>query len=275
MISQAVFLRRFMARILRRFIEENFDQISASLAFTTLLSLVPLVALVLGVISVLPVFNEMVQQIDHFVVRSLLPERSAELIIVHVLEFSQKAANFTVAGLLALIVTILFLLASVERAFNQVWRVRKDRSLWRKLRLSVVVVVLWPVVVTGVILAIYQAVKTSLGLIDDPEWLHVVSLKVAGVVVAAFFFAGLYYAVPNARVRWRDAASAGAFSAIGFALMQKAFEFYLANFPSMTVVYGAFATVPIFLLWMYLSWAVVLLGALVAATLPEFRASAG
>ena len=150
MISQAVFLRRFMARILRRFIEENFDQISASLAFTTLLSLVPLVALVLGVISVLPVFNEMVQQIDHFVVRSLLPERSAELIIVHVLEFSQKAANFTVAGLLALIVTILFLLASVERAFNQVWRVRKDRSLWRKLRLSVVVVVLWPVVVTGV-----------------------------------------------------------------------------------------------------------------------------
>lgn len=267
--------RRFAARILRRFIEENFDQVSASLAFTTLLSLVPLVAVILGVISVLPVFNEMVQRLDHFVVRSLLPERSAEMIIAHILAFSHKAANFTVAGLLALIATILFLLLSVERAFNHVWRVSEDRPWWKKLRLSVVVVVLWPLVVTGVILAIYQAVKASLGLIDDPEWLHVITLKMASMLVAAFFFAGLYYAVPNAEVRWRDAALAGCFSAVGFALMQKAFEFYLAHFPSMTVVYGAFATVPIFLMWMYLSWAVVLLGALVAATLPEFRVSAG
>ena len=265
--------RQFSVRVLRRFVEENFDQLSASLAFTTLLSLVPLVAVILGVMSLFPVFYEMVERLDHFVVRSLLPERSAEMIIAHILEFSQKATHFTLAGLAALIVTILFLLLSVERAFNHVWRVEKDRTWGKRLRLSLMVVVLWPIIVTCVVLAIYEAVTTSLGLIDNPVWLHGIILKLASMVVAAIFFAGLYYAVPNARVGWCDAAWAGGFAASGFALMQKGFEFYLANFPSMTLVYGAFATVPMFLMWMYLSWAVVLLGALVAATLPEFRGS--
>lgn len=266
------FARQFSGRVLRRFVEENFEQLSASLAFTTLLSLVPLVAVVLGVMSLFPVFYEMVEQLDHFVVRSLLPERSAEMIIGHILEFSRKATNFTLAGLAALVATIMFLLLSVERAFNHVWCAQDNRSWWRRLRLSIVVMVLWPIVVTCVILAIYRAVTTSLGMIDDPQWLHDALFKMAGMIVAAIFFAGLYYAVPNARVCWQDAAWAGTFSALGFALMQKGFEFYLAYFPSMTLVYGAFATVPIFLMWMYLSWAVVLLGALVAATLPEFRA---
>lgn len=273
MIARISCVRQFAGRVLRRFVEENFEQLSASLAFTTLLSLVPLVAVVLGVISVFPVFDEMVEKLDHFVVRSLLPERSAELIISHILDFSQKATNFTLAGLAALIATILFLLLSVERAFNHVWRVTEDRPWWKKFRLSVVVLVLWPIAVTGVVLATYQAVTTSLGLINDPAWLHGFMLKLAGMLVAAFFFAGLYYAVPNARVHWKDAMWAGGFAASGFALMQKGFEFYLAYFPSMTLVYGAFATVPIFLMWMYFSWAVVLLGALVAATLPEFRGS--
>lgn len=264
-------VRRFSARVFSRFIEENFDQLSASLAFTTLMSLVPLVAVVLGIMSLFPVFYEMVEELDHFVVRSLLPERGAEMIIGHILEFSRKATNFTLAGLAALVATILFLLLSVERAFNHVWCAQDERSWWRRLRLSVVVVVLWPIVVTCVILAIYRAVTTSLGMIDNnPEWLHDGLFKMAGMFVAAIFFAGLYYAVPNSRVRWRDAAWAGVFSALGFAVMQKGFEFYLAHFPSMTLVYGAFATVPIFLMWMYMSWAVVLLGALVAATLPEF-----
>src|SRR5512136_3090856 len=135
MIARLSSVRRFAVRVLRRFVEENFDQLSASLAFTTLLSLVPLVAVVLGIMSVFPVFFEMVEKLDHFVVRSLLPERSAEMIIAHVLEFSQKATNFTLAGLAALIATVLFLLLSIERAFNHVWRATEDRPWWKKLRL--------------------------------------------------------------------------------------------------------------------------------------------
>lgn len=264
-------LRAFVARIYYRFVEEDFDQISASLAFTTLLSLVPVVAVVLGIMSVLPSFPGMVDQLDQFVVRSFLPERSAGMIINYVLLFSQNAANVTVFGLSGLVVSVLLLLLSIERTFNHVWRVSENRPWWKKLRLYAAVLALWPFVVGGVVLAIYFAVTASLGLIDDSEWLRGVVLKVAGLSVLAIFFAGLYLAVPNAHVALRDALWAGLFAALGFLLMQKAFGIYLARFPSFTLVYGAFATVPIFLLWLYLSWAVVLLGALVAATLPEFR----
>lgn len=263
--------RAFAARILRRFVEENFDQISASLAFTTLLSLVPLVAVVLGIMSVLPSFPGMVDQLDQFVVRSLLPERSAGMIINYVLEFSQKAANVTAFGLAGLVASVLLLLLSIERTLNHVWCVAESRPWWKKLRLYAAVLALWPFVVGGVVLAIYYAVTTSLGLIDDPEWLRDFVFKAAGLSIAAISFAGLYMAVPNARVALGDALWAGLFAALGFMLMQKAFGVYLARFPSFTLVYGAFATVPIFLLWLYLSWAMVLLGALVAATLPEFR----
>jgi len=267
MISRFSCLRAFVERILRRFVEENFVQLSASLAFTTLFSLVPLVAVVLGIMSVLPSFPSMVDQLDHFVVRNLLPERSAGMIIKYVLEFSQKATNVTLTGLAALVLTVLFLMLSIERAFNHVWRVVENRSWWKKLRLYVAVLALWPFIVSCVVLAIYYAVTASLGLIDDPEWLHSFMFKVAGLSVAAIFFAGFYFAVPNARVAPRDALWAGLFAAVGFMLMQKGFEFYLTNFPSFTLVYGAFAT----LLWLYLSWAVVLFGALLAASLPEFR----
>ena len=266
--------RSFAARIVRRFVEENFAQISASLAFTTLFSLVPLVAVVLGIMAILPSFPVMVDQLDHLVLRSLLPERSGGMIINYILGFSQKAANVTAFGLIGLFASVIVLLLSIERNFNHVWRVTENRPWWKKLRLYAAVVALWPFVVTSVVLAIYYAVTTSLGLIDDPEWLRSFMFKAAGLSVAAIFFAGLYFAVPNSRVDPRDALWAGLFAAIGFVLMQKGFGLYLARFPSFTLVYGAFATLPIFLLWLYLSWAVVLLGALVAATLPEFRGAA-
>jgi membrane protein len=267
-------VRAFSVQIFRRFVADKFDQLSASLAFTTLLSLVPLMAIFLGIFSLLPVFAGIVDQFDHLLVRDLLPERSAGMIIKYLLEFSQKAAHVTLVGLAGLFITVLFLLVSIERAFNQVWCVVEDRPWWKRIRLYVVMLVLWPVVVTGVVLAIYYAVTSSLGLVNDPAWLHGFIYKLAGFLVAVIFFAGLYFAVPNARVAPRDALWAGAFAANGFMLLQKGFEYYLWCFPSLTFVYGAFATVPIFLLWIYLSWAVVLLGALVAALLPEFRVRA-
>ena len=94
--------RRFVARLGRRFVEENFDQISASLAFTTLLSLVPLVAVVLSIVAVVPFFPNLVEQLEIFLARSFLPERNAGLIIQHVLRFSRQAVKVTAVGSVAL-----------------------------------------------------------------------------------------------------------------------------------------------------------------------------
>jgi membrane protein len=270
-MSRLFCFRRFLARIWYRFKDENFDQISASLAFTTLLSLVPLVALMLSLIAVLPALQGLVDQLDQYLVRSLLPDRSAGLIAGHILRFSQKAAKVSALGLMVLLGTAFLLLLTIERAFNHVWSVAAPRPLWQRLKLYAAVLALWPLAIGGVVAATSYAVTTSLGFINEPPWLSRVIFKAMGLAVAAFFFAGLYHSVPNTRVALRDAAWAGAVAAFGFMLMQKGFELYLQHFPSYTVVYGAFAAVPIFLIWLYLSWAIVLVGALVAATLPEFR----
>lgn len=271
MIDSFSRLSRFVARIAQRFVEENFDQISASLAFTTLLSLVPLVALILSLVAVAPFFSGFVEQLDQYVVRHLLPSGNAGMIAKYVLQFSYKAAKVTVIGSVVLVVTVVFLLLTIERAFNHVWSVVAVRPWWRRLKLYAVLLALWPLVVGGVVVATSYAVTTSLGFVDEPPWLRRLLFNAMGLIIPALFIGGLYYAVPFTRVAKRDAAWAGLVAALGFMVMQKAFELYLANFPSYTVVYGAFATVPIFLLWLYLSWAVILLGALVAATLPEFR----
>jgi membrane protein len=271
MIRQFPRLRLFAAHISRRFVEENFDQISASLAFTTLLSLVPLVALMLSLIAAVPFFAGLVDQLDQYVVRTLLPSGSAGMIANYVLGFSRKAAKVTWMGLLLLVATAILLLLTIERAFNHVWSVVDPRPWWWRLRLYAVVLALWPLVVGGVVAAISFAVTTSLGFVDEPPWVRRLLFNAMGLAIPALFIGGLYYAVPHTRVEPRNAAWAGLFAALVFLLMQKAFEFYLSNFPSYTVIYGAFATVPIFLLWLYLSWAVILLGALVAATLPQFR----
>ncbi|MDR2451893.1 MAG: YihY family inner membrane protein [Candidatus Accumulibacter sp.] len=264
-----VHLSRFFIRIVRRFARENFAQVAASLAFTTLLSIVPLFAVVLGAMSAAPSFLRMVDYLDQ-VIRNLLPEHSAGLIIAYVFEFSQKALRVTVVGLLALAFTALAMLHTVERAFDTVWKAAAGRPWWRRIGLYAVLILLWPLAVAYVVAAISFTVSLSSGWFVAPVWLYALLSKATGVFVAAVFFAGLYYAVPNARVRPSDALAGGFFAALGFLLMQKGFELYLSYFPTITLVYGAFATVPIFLLWLYLSWAMILLGALVVVTLSEF-----
>ena len=270
MIDRLNRLGRFVARVVARFAEESLDQTSASLAYTTLLSIVPLVAVVLGAMSAMPSFLSMVDQLDS-TMRNLLPEHSADLIIKYVLDFSAKARKVTIAGLVALIVTVYAMLNTVENALNKVWRVPQNRSWWRRFALYTALILLWPLVFAYVVAAVSYAVSLSSGLVFEQVWLQKLLSKGTGVLVAAIFFGGLYFAVPNARVRLLDALCGGFFAAFGLLLMQRAFELYLSHFPSVTLVYGAFATVPIFLLWLYLSWAVVLLGALVVVTRHEFR----
>ncbi len=270
MIDRLNRLGRFVARVVARFAEESLDQTSASLAYTTLLSIVPLVAVVLGAMSAMPSFLSMVDQLDS-TMRNLLPEYSADLIIKYVLDFSAKARKVTIAGLFALVVTVYAMLNTVENALNKVWKVPQNRSWWRRFALYTALILLWPLVFAYVVAAVSYAVSLSSGLVFEQVWLQKLLSKGTGVLVAAIFFGGLYFAVPNARVRLLDALCGGFFAAFGLLLMQRAFELYLSHFPSVTLVYGAFATVPIFLLWLYLSWAVVLLGALVVVTRHEFR----
>lgn len=259
-------------RVLRRFRDENLDQTSASLAFTTLLALVPMVALMLSLLAVLPALTGLLAHVDQLLVQHLLPESSAGTIANKILYFSQRAARVTWLGGLMMGLTAFLLFNTIERVFGRIWQERQRRPLLQRLGLFLLMLLAWPLLLGGMMALVSYAVTLSLGLINEPVWVRQAAIKGGSWLLLAIFFGGLYAMVPSVRVRLLPAMSAGLLAAAGFVGLQRGFELYLAHVPSYTAVYGAFAAVPVFLLWLYLSWAVVLLGALVCA---EFGASAG
>jgi membrane protein len=124
----------------------------------------------------------------------------------------------------------------------------------------------WPFVLGAVAAAISFAVSTSLGFFDEPLWIRRVLLKAVSLLLLGMFFSFLYYAVPNASVSRRAALIGGLFSTLAFAAMQKVFELFLVGSAMLKSIYGAFAAFPVFLVWLHMSWAIVLLGGLIAAT---------
>lgn len=240
-------------------------QTSAALAFTTLLALVPLVTLVVSVAATIPYFDALIRRLDAVLIQNLLPAGAGGTIAGYIGQFAQKARKLTVPGIAMLALTAFILMHTIERAFNHLWHVA-PRPLLARLRLYAFVMTVFPFILGALAGLMSYAVTTSLGFIDEPTWARPVLLKAVSMLVLGLFFAFLYYAVPNARVSRRAAAVGGSFASLAFTLMQRGFELYLASFGSLKSIYGAFAAVPIFLVWLHLSWAVILIGGLIAAT---------
>jgi len=252
--------------IVRRFFAENMLQTSAALAFTTLLAVVPLVAVVLAVAEKVPYFDLLLGRLQLLLREALLPSGAAGAIAGGISRYSHRAQELTVAGLLLLGVTAILLLHTIERTFNRLWRV-EPRPLAARLGLYLFVMAVWPFILGAIALTISLAVSVSLGLVDWLPWVHLLLSKGASALLLSLFFAFLYYAVPNARVARRAALAGGVFAAAAVVAMQKLFELYLSASGMFRSIYGALAAVPIFLVWLHLSWAIVLFGGLLAARL--------
>lgn len=252
--------------IVRRFFSENMMQTSSALAFTTLMALVPLVAVVLAVAGAVPFLDLLVNRLDLLIREALLPSGAAGAIAGNIGKFSHKAQQLTLAGIALLSVTAFLLMNTIERAFNHLWLV-KPRPILARFRLYVFVMMVWPFVLGAVAGVMSFAVTTSLGWFDEPLWFRRLALKVLAMLLLGLFFSFLYYAVPNAEVSKRAAVTGGVFAALAFSLMQKVFEMFLVSSATLKSIYGAFAAFPVFLVWLHLSWAVVLFGGLIVATM--------
>lgn len=252
--------------IFRRFLSENMMQTSSALAFTTLMALVPLVAVVLAVAGAIPFFDVLVGRLDLLVREALLPSGAAGAIAGNIGKFSQKAQQLTLAGIGLLGVTAFLLMNTIERAFNHLWQVR-PRPFLAHIRLYAFVMMVWPFVLGAVAGVMSFAVTTSLGLFDESLWVRRMALKGVAMLLLGLFFSFLYYAVPNAQVPRRAAVIGGVFAALAFSVMQKGFEMFLVGSATLKSIYGAFAVFPVFLVWLHLSWAVVLFGGLIVATM--------
>lgn len=263
-------LRDFLRLFAERFTATRCPQVAGSLAFTTLLSLVPLVAVTLGVFGNLPGMDALGASLKSFLLQNLLPERAGRIIATYALQFSQKAGQLTLIGTGLLAVTALLLLGTIEKVFNLIWGVRRPRPMLMRLTVSWFVLTLGPIVFGASVIATGYLVTTSMEWAGHLPWLGEIAARVLPPLLLGALFSFLYYAVPNHPVRPLHAVIGGMAAAVVFFLMQRAFGMFIASFPTYTLIYGTFAALPIFLIWLYLSWTVVLLGALVSAMLPAF-----
>ena len=260
----------FARLVWRRFREERCVQIASSLTFTTLLAIVPITTVALTLISAFPVFRELLQHVERFIVGNMLPESAAAL-VGYAEQFADNAARLTAVGIAFLFVTAIIVLLTIDRAFNQIWRVPRPRSTVQRVFIYWALLTVGPPFIGASLSLTSWLVSQSLGWVGDMPLAAEVMLDVVPVVLTACAFTLAYITVPNRRVLVRDALSGGFLAALIFEGMKQGFAGYITRFPTYTVVYEAFASVPIFLLWVYLSWLVVLLGAVVTAVMPEWR----
>ncbi len=262
----------FFARYcVSRFASDKCPRAAAALSYSSLLAIVPLMAIGLGLLSAFPAFESLRDDLQAAVFANLLPDAGIE-IDVHVAAFVDNARGMTGIGVLALAATAILLLSTITSAFNAIWRVADPRSLVARLMVYWAVLTLGPLMLgASLSLSSYGFAVVQWSGMDGYSSTFGLT-RALPFLLAAAGFTVLYTVVPARVVGIRHAAAGAVVAALLFELLKRAFGLYLLSFPSYQAVYGALAAVPIFLVWMYLSWAVVLFGAEIAAALPEWRA---
>jgi membrane protein len=265
-------VRAFALLLIDRFRHVRAQQAAASLAFTTLLSLVPLIAVSVGVMSKIKAFDAIGAALKGFLLDNLLPDKAGAVIAKYTLQFSAQANKLTAVSSLMLLVAAIVMLLTIDRAFNQIWQVARPRPLVQRLITYWVVLTAGPLLLGAAVAGLTQLVSASLGLVDEPGWVQSGAYGLVPLMLLPAFLTLLYFLVPNRRVRCTHAIIGGLAAGLGLVLMQRLFGLYLSKFGTYTLIYGAFAVVPVFLLWLYVCWVTILLGALIAALLPEYQA---
>ena len=263
-------LEEFARLAWQRFTEDGCLSIASSLAFTTLLSLVPIIVVAVTLLSAFPVFETASVRLQAFLLANMIPESAAN-IAAYARQLSDEAAGLTAVGLAFLFVTATLVLITIEQAFNEIWRVPRPSRIARRVLIYGMLLTVAPVLVGTSLSLTSWVVSASLGVVKDVPYALLVLLRIIPVVLTAFAFAMLYITLPSRRVLVRDALAGGFLAAAAFEAMKHGFAFYITQFPAYRLVYGAFAAIPIFLIWIYLSWVVVLFGAVAVAVLPEWR----
>ena len=258
------------ARTLReRFREDRLGLTASSLTFTTLIALVPLVTVMLAVFSAFPMFANFQTALEKYFLQALVPDNIARTVLSALTQFATKAARMGSLGLALLVLTALALMLTIDRALNAIWRVKRPRPFAQRVLVYWGGLTLGPLLL-GVSLSLTSWVlSASKGVVDELPGGVGLLLNVVEFVLMAGGMAALFHYVPNTHVRWRHAIAGGVFVAAGLEVAKRVLAWYVGSMPTYSAVYGAFAAVPIFLLWIYVAWLIVLWGAVIAAYAPS------
>ena len=258
-----------------RFAEDNCLRMAASLSYTSLLAVVPLTAIAFAMLAAFPVFEGVRESFQSVMFSNFLPD-AAENMREYLDQFVKNTATLSAVGIVGLALTAILLLSTIESALNTIFRVAKPRKIGPRL------LVFWTVITLGPLL-LGASFSLSTYFFAATEWLGVdLAGGVAGSVTRALptlimmvLLALFYVTIPNRPVSLRAAIVGAVFAGLLIAVLRQVFGLYVSSFPSYQNIYGALSALPIFLIWMYLSWTVVLTGAVITATIGEWRASGG
>ena len=271
LVGHSRWLWLFLAYLARRFESDQCLRTASALAYTSLLALVPLFTVLIVSLSAFPAFQDWRDAMEGFVFRNFVPALG-EQVRAYLVEFSDKARGLRAVGVAVLLVTVLAMLSTIESTFNVIWGVRRKRPL------VVRFLVYWSVLTLGPVLIGAGMVATSyvmaLPLVAGHGWDEVLRtqlLAVSPLVATMLAFVLFFKLIPYRPVPTRHAVTGGVVAAVLFEVAKHAFALFVTRFPSQEAIYGAFATVPIFLTWIYLSWVIVLLGAEITECLTTFR----
>ena len=264
-------LKAFSRHLWQQFREDRSFESAGALSYTSLLALVPLMAVMFGVISAFPVFDQWSSDVENYIFSNFVPA-AGDVVHDYVTQFVDRSAGLTGAGTVFLIATAILLMSTIEKSLNRIWRVRTQRGPVSRLVVYWAVLTLGPLLVgASLALTSYLAALPLLAPEIVRGVLQDAALKLAPVLVALVGFTLVFIVVPNRRVRWHHALIGAALSSLMFELAKAGFVWYVTNFPTYERLYGALATIPLFFIWIYVSWVVVLLGASVAAALTTFN----
>lgn len=257
--------------VIRRFLEDDCRQTAMVLTYTTLFAVVPVMTVMFSVLSAIPSLQHVSGDIQNFVFQHFIPSTGA-VVQERLQDFSRQARGLTTIGLVMLFVTALMLLVTIEKAFNQIWKVHHDRKGVVSFLRYWAVLSLGPLLLgAGFAISSYLA---SINLLSSAA--SVVSDAIPGLQLIPFVsttlaFMLLYVTVPNCKVPLKAGFLGGLLAALMFELAKKGFGLFVSQFSSYTLVYGAFAAFPVFLIWIYLSWVIILLGVEITRAIAVFR----
>ncbi|MCG6200202.1 virulence factor BrkB family protein [Psychromonas antarctica] len=247
--------------------QDNIKVPAGHLAYVTLLSIVPCLAVVFYMLSAFPMFSELNKIIEDLIYNNFVPTSSGA-IKVHMSGFIENTKKMSMMGIASLIVIALLLISSIDQTINRIWRCTHKRSLVQAFTIYWTILSLGPIII-GSSIALSSYLFTSfheVGFLSLGQKL----LSLMPFIFSWLAFAGVYTLVPHQRVRFRYALIGGLIAAILFNFATDLFRLYITHFPSQQIIYGALAVIPILFIWTYFSWLIVLIGAEVTSTLEEF-----
>lgn len=254
---------------IRRVKREQIQVVAGYLSYVCLMSLVPLIVVMFSVMTAFPLFSELQDSIEQFVYQNFVPS-AGDVLQQYLTGFVDNASKMSAVAISFLFVAALLLISSIDTTFNKIWRVTDKRRSITSFAMYWMVLTLGPILV-GASIALSSYI-VSLVAVDEYDVLGLfdIFLRLLPLLSSIIAFIILYIAVPNKAVPFKFALSGAIVAGVLFELAKKAFALYITAFPSYQVIYGALAAIPIIFLWVYVSWLIVLTGALITVSLQEY-----